>query len=255
MSSPDDEASLRPGDFALLSVTGYTPEGSSITPNLLQLRDTVAVLVGAGNVPQRLEEQLTGQSLGDSGRFELRPDGSTAPVSRLSNTIHKPVATALDSVGIDNPWTFVAWDPETPAEQLRRDTKQVERFQNRVRSSLSGLYVEYETVEIYRWSNATPDADPDLDGVAGDDPDTAPDGASGSEASPRVEHANNFADGLVEKAYESRATIRTDLAEGGVFSVSGIDPTLSDGEKVRLHYEGSDPDADDVVRIEKVDDT
>jgi len=140
--------------------------------------------------------------------------------------------------------------------------------------SLSGLDAELSEGDRVRlrYSGSDPGAD-DIVGVerigfagdadaTGDDAGSEPTSADAAADEGSTESENLATDeGFVETAVRDtasadgdvRARIVTPLAGGRALSLSGLDAELSEGDRVRLRYSGSDPSAEDVVGVERIE--
>jgi outer membrane protein assembly factor BamB/serine/threonine protein kinase len=68
-----------------------------------------------------------------------------------------------------------------------------------------------------------------------------------------LDMCHSWATGLVRKAPGNHAQIETNLANDGVFYLSGVEADIATGDEVELQYLGKDPTAEDIISVRKAD--
>lgn len=152
--SADEVGKIEPGDFVYLALSETGTDLAALHP----LRDTYCVLVGAGHVSRDLEQELIGQSIGDSGLIEL-PNGRSAranvPPTSIEDVVPESIAPVLINADITTPWEFVDADPEQLAAEHVLDAERLAELHAAAADRLSdSRLVEYTVLGAYRWQDS-----------------------------------------------------------------------------------------------------
>lgn len=169
-NSDGPSAEVASGDFVYLSISEKSINRRSEDETPVQdydrtvLRDAHPVLVGAGRVPKRFEEELYGRGIGDGGRIEFQYEDGTwtaVPVTTIEDVVPEKISQLFLTVGIETAWDFIGESPDELADELLLDIEQLHRLQAETERVLADRrLIEYQISDIYRWTEREADGTP-----------------------------------------------------------------------------------------------